>query len=333
MLDNKSSCWFLKLHAPFVAVLGGKFGDICQMTAAFHEIHRISGQKPTVVSSQEFASIYEGVSYVNPIGVPGHWYVELNKMKAIAGVQFHEAVGLQSWHDMNSPEFQSARFPGGIVLQSHGHNFAVDMSKDPHYGASMMRRAGFSWEEALKLRPVFDRRNPTRENELLNRCWPKAIRNKPMLLMTFEGQSSPWGHLPELYRLISPFYRHFHVVDLGKLHCHRVFDMLALMENAAGLITIDTLALHMVAATNLPYIAFTQNGWTGSVPKGNCVLEIKYSQSVQRMGEIPAILEHWKNNVSHSRMVPMESDRSGRKATGGGGAAFLAKAALEGTAH
>jgi len=198
---------------------------------------------------------------------------------------------------MDSPEFASARFPGGIVLQSHGINFAVDMSKDPHYGASMMRRAGFSWDEALKLRPVFDRRNPDREAELLAKLWPKPMRNKPLLLVTFDGQSSPWGHLPEAWPVLSPFYRHFHVVDLGKLHCHRVFDMVALMERAAGAIVIDTLALHMLAATNTPYVAFTQNGWTGSVPKGNCVLEIKYSQSLQRLHEIPAMLEQWRGRA------------------------------------
>lgn len=290
-----NQCWFTQSYEPSCFVLGGKFGDICQMTAAFYEIYRVTGLKPNVVTSSEFSSIYDGTSYVNPVSVPGHWYAELTKMKAIAGVRFGDAIGLQSWQDMNSPEFQSARFPGGMVLQSHGHNFAVDMSKDPHYGASMMRRAGFSWAEAIKLRPVFDQRNSARETELLNRCWPKALRKNPMLLVTFDGQSSPWGHLPELYRIISPMYRNFHVVDLGKLHCHRVFDMLVLMDNAAGLITIDTLALHMVAATGLPYVAFTQNGWTGTVPKGNCVLEIKYSQSIQRMGEIPSILAQWSH--------------------------------------
>ncbi len=270
------------------------------MLGAFYEIHRITGLKPCVVSSAEFASIYQGVSYVEAVGVPGHWYTELVKMKALAGARFGGAVGLQVWHDTTSPEFAPARFPGGIVLQSHGLNFGVDMSKDPHYGASMMRRAGFSWDEALKLRPVFDRRNPVREAELLAKCWPVPLRKKPMLLMTFEGQSSPWGHLPELWPLVSPFYRHFHVVDLGKLHAFRVYDMMALMEKAAGAIVIDTLALHMLAATDTPYVAFSQNGWTGSVPKGNCVLEIKYEQSIQRMREIVPVLEQWVANTKNT---------------------------------
>jgi len=317
--------------APSNFVLGGKTGDICQMLGAFHEIHRLTGLKPNVVTSSEFSSIYDGTSYVNPMSVPGHWYTELTKMKVIAGARFGDAVGLQVWHDTNSPEFQSARFPGGMVLQSHGMNFAVDMSKDPHYGASMMRRAGFSWEEALKLRPVFDRRNASRETELLNLCWPKALRHKPMLLMTFDGQSSPWGHLPEVHQIISPMFRHFHVVDLGKLHCHRVFDMLVLMENAVGLIAIDTLALHMVAATDLPYVAFTQNGWTGTVPKANCVLEIKYSQSIQRMHEILPVLEKWRNG--NSLLVTLSDDRPRRQTQGGGGPTFLAKSALAGITH
>jgi len=285
-------CWFLK-PAPSTFILGGKWGDCVQMTGAFHEIWKRAGQKVNVVCSSEYGSVFDGCSFVNAVGVPVRWDTGLPKMKQVAAVMFGSGQALQFWHDKTSPEFKNKR--GVIGLQIHGINFSVDLAKDPHYSASMFRRAGFSWEEALKLHPVFDQRNAERESELLNRCWPQAMRKKPMLLMTYDGQSSPWGYLPELHRVISPLLRHFHVLDLGKLKCHRVFDMLVLMENAAGLITVDTLALHMVSATNLPYAAFTRTDWVGSVPKGNCVLRIPYADTIRRLPEVRVMLDKWRS--------------------------------------
>jgi len=291
MLDHSTTCFFLKPFDASSWIIGGKAGDCVQMTAAFHEIHQVTGIKPTVISEEKYAAIYDGCSFINPVPFNAPWDSDVGYIRKLIG--FKDAVGIQSWHDMGSREFKAIKSPSSIVLQMHGRNFTVDIKKDPHYSAAMMRRAGFSWDEALNLRPVFDLRDSAREAGLLAACWPKAFRKKPLLLVTFDGQSSPWGHLPEAWPVLSPFYRQFHVVDLGKVNAVRVFDMLGLMEAAAGAIVIDTLALHLLTATDTPYIAFTQNGWLGSVPKGNCVLEIKYAQSLRRLREIPKVLQQW----------------------------------------
>jgi len=283
-----SDCWFLR--SPETFIIGGKAGDCVQMTAAFHEIWKRTGRPVNVVCSTEYQSVFEGCSFVNAVGVPVRWN-SLLTMKQVAQANFGGGQVLQFWHDLTSPEFK--RKTGGINLQIRGINFSVDIAKDPHYSASMFRRAGFTWDEAMQLRPVFDRRIQEREAELLDRCWPLAKRDKPMLLVAFDGQSSPWGYLPEFYPILQPFYRHFHIVDLGKLKAFRVFDMLGLMENAAGLITVDSLCLHLAAATDLPYVAFTQTGWVGSVPKG-CVLKIPYDQTIRRLHEVAKVLESWR---------------------------------------
>lgn len=292
------TCWFLR-PVPSTVILSGKFGDCVQMTGAFHEISQRTGYPVNVVCSEEYGSVFDGCSFVNAIPVTASW-TDTAKLKAVAESQFGGGTVLQFWQDPESPEFQNKR--GGISLQIHGKHFRVDTAIDPHYSASMFRRAGFSWAEAINLRPVFDRRDPVREADLLNRCWPK--RDKPMLLVTFSGQSSPWGYLPEAYPVISPLLKHFHVVDLGKLKAVRVFDMLALFEHAAGLITVDTLVLHLVAATDLPYVAFRQNGWLGSVPKGNCVLRIPYAQTIRRLPEVLAVLQSWQLERAKNLLVP-----------------------------
>lgn len=289
-----SQCWFMQ---PSAFCIGGKWGDCVQMTGAFHAISERTGNPVNVVCSTEFASVFEGTSFVNAVAVDTHWAEGIPKMKAVAQERFGGGVCLQFWNDPASPELLNKR--GGIALQINGKHFTTS---EPHYGASMMLRAGFTWPEALALRPVFDMRNPVREAQLLDRFWPKAKRNKPMLLVTFDAQSSPWGYLPELYMLAKPLYREFHVVDIGKLKATRVYDLLILFEHATGLITVDTLALHLVSATNLPYVAFTQNGYLGSVPKGNCVLRIPYADSLRRLREVVAVLQDW-SRASKSPML------------------------------
>lgn len=286
-------------------IIGGKAGDCVQMTGAFHAISERTGHKVNVVCSTAFAPVFDGCSFVNLVPVEAHWSEGMETMKQIAKERFGGGVVLQFWNDASSPELKNTR--GVIELQMHGKHFKVDPVKEPHYSASMFRRVGFTWDEAMQLRPVFDVRDSDRESALMDRCWPKEKRTKPMLLVTFDAQSSPWGYLPEVHPVISPLYRHFHVVDLGRLQANRVYDMLILFENAVGLITVDTLALHLVAATDLPYIAFTQNGWLGSVPKGNCVLNMPYGETLGRLSAIKDVLERWtceRNISSSSLLVP-----------------------------
>lgn len=291
-----SECWFL--NSQFTAICGGKWGDLIQMTGAFHSIAERIEHPVNVVCSSEYAPVLEGCSFVNAVPVDVHWCEGMPTLKKVAQEQFGDGVVLQFWNDVMSSELQNKR--GGTALQINGKHFTTT---EPHYSASMFSRAGFSWSEAMEIRPVFDMRNPARESGLLARCWPMSFRHKPMLLVAFEGQSSPWGYLPEFHPMLAPFYRQFHIVDLGKLRCHRVYDLLTLMEHAVGLITIDSLALHLVAATDLPYVAFVQNGWLGSVPKGNCVLKIPYANSIQRLHEVRKLIEGWARASKSSMLV------------------------------
>ncbi len=286
------SCWYLKTKVPYL--IGGRFGDICQCLRAFREIYRLTLHPPTVVTSSEFCSIYDGVSYVDPIPVDGHWSEEINKMKAATG--FRDMIALQSWNDPSSPEFLSPQFQRGLALKAHGRSFN---SPDSHYGESMMRCAGFGWDESIWLPLVFDRRNYERESDLLHSIPSK----KPLLLYNFSAVSSPFGYMDAMWPLLQRFKADFHLVDIGKIKAHRIYDLIGLYDAAAGLITCDTVTLHLAPASNIPYIAFTQNGWLGSVPHGNCVLQIPYNQTVRRLQEVRAVLKHWASESKPNLLV------------------------------
>jgi len=141
---------------------------------------------------------------------------------------------------------------------------------------------------------LFDRRNPKREADLLAKLYPPALRKKPLLLTNFTGISSPFGFLPELYPTLHRFARDFHTVDLGNVRAHRIFDLLGVYEAAAGLLTSDTATLHLAHASPTPYIAFSVDGWTGSVPRGNVALALRYNETPRRLTEIADVLDSWR---------------------------------------
>jgi hypothetical protein len=291
-----------------VFVLGGRFGDIIQMLPCCGEIFRRTGKRPIMVSSTQYANVYDGVSYVQSFPMDLPWWEGLVRMAQIAQERFHGGVIIQWW---NAPELAGKLIPeqakGATILQCHGINHGVNLAEWPDYGTSMASRCGFARDEWRNLPLVFDKRDRGREAQLLY-----AVRGrdtKPILLINFNGHSSPFAAVPEVMREVNKLKGRFNIVDIGRLKATRIFDLLGLYDAALGLLTIDTATLHLAQASKIPYIAWTVDGWTSSVPKGNCVKEIKYSQAVPRVGEVVATLESWLNPAAPAPVM----------ATGGGG--------------
>lgn len=279
---------------PAAFILLGRFGDLAQMLPCWKAIFDRTGHKPVVIVTREYATILDGVTYVEPYPFDGHWWQDVPKARRIAQEAFGGGIVAQWWND--DPEriqLLEAATKGGLVLQSHGHEWGVDMHKWPDYGTSMADRCGFGREEWMSLPLVFDKRNTMREQDLVKRVFGGDPR--PKLLYNFNGISSPFAFVPDILNpLMTRYGSDFHLVDLGKVHAERVFDLVALYERAVGLITSDTLTLHLAPATKIPYIAYTVGGWTRSQPRGNCVLEITYNHTPQRVEEALAVVESWK---------------------------------------
>ena len=252
-----------KYKGPKAFLQMGRYGDIILLLPAFHEWSKRTGFNTKVITSKEHASVFEGVSYVDAVPMEYHWFHDLNKAR--------------QWAELS--------FPGCVTTQLHGANWAATPDDQPSYSWTMWDRAGLLSEYA-KLPLIFDKRDAARERMLLDRYNRKRL---PMLLVNWSGYTSPFAPVPEVMNALDVFRGHFIVVNLGEILAHRIYDLLGLMDNAIGMLTIDTATLHLAAASPTPYIAFCRDdGQSGSIPKGNCVLRVPYSKA---MDIIPSVVE------------------------------------------
>ncbi len=294
MLDNRSTaCWFLTPKAAPSFVQLGRFGDVILLLPAFLEIYKRTGFKPNVVVSEEYSSVLDGASYVTPHPLGLHWWGGIPMAKEYARKLWGRAIVPAWWNDKECPI--PLEYRGNFVLQCHGHEHGVNLALWQNFMTSMYSRAGFTREEMLRLPLVFDRRNPDREAELIAKLYPPAMRKKRLLITNFSGISSPFAWTPEIHPVLYRFARHFHIVDIGNVRAHRIFDIIGVMEIAAGMLHCDSAPLHLAHATSTPYIGFQADGWTGSDCRGNCVLSMRYSEVPRCLNEIADTLQSWAN--------------------------------------
>ena len=136
---------------------------------------------------------------------------------------------------------------------------------------------------------VFDKRNAGREH-LIRKQWFRT--EKPKLLYNLTptgGNTSPFANLPEMWPLMRR--TGCELVDLSAIRAYRIYDLLGLYDYAEGLVTYDTATLHLASASGIPYIAFIADGGAGSIPKGNCILSLRYSQVMSNQHKIEAALK------------------------------------------
>lgn len=259
----------------------GRFGDIILLLPAFQEIYRRTGVKPVVMVSNEYYSVFEGVSYVTPLGVPFHWYNGMPQARQLANDLFLEHT----------------------VLQCHGLEWGAQMADAPNYMTSMWGRAGFQNGEMKSLPLEFDLRHAMREHTLIKRLIPDGTL-RPVILTKFEGVSSPFSSKVIVNTILQSLAGKATVINLDSVKAHRIYDLLGLYDNADFLITIDTSTLHLAAGSDIPYLAFTVDGWNSSVPKGNCILEVKYADVHRRLDDIATCI---KNINDYSRFHPVSA--------------------------
>lgn len=248
----------------------GRFGDLILLLPAFQEWARRTGYPTIVVTSNEFGSVLDGVSYVHAVKLPHNWHLE-------AGLALKYAQKL---------------YPHIVRIQLHGHGLPPATPDSlTSYSLSMWERTGLL-DRYHFLPLVFDRRSPEREAALVKK-WKRT--DKPLFLTNFHGATSPF---PDEFRMIAELCKHFgdrcEFVNTNEARGYRIYDLLGLMDVAAGLITIDTATLHLAAAAKCPYIALVrQDGQAGSIPKGNNALKVGYQEAMQRIPDIVRTIESW----------------------------------------
>lgn len=248
----------------------GKFGDLEILFPGFKAIYDATGIPPVCIVSSEFATIFEGISYAEPWTVNLHWNSQVGEAKKLGVKTFGHCIVPKFWDiPGEKPPFRlNGERP--INLQIHGRIMQIPAKEWDSYQASQWRYSGFTMEQMLEWPLVFDRRDENREADLRRRLFKTDL---PKLIVNlYPGGSSPWRY----GNTILQWLHGFEVINITNVVAHRIYDLLGLYDHAAGLITSDTATLHLASASEVPYIAFVNNGGSGSIPKGNCLLKVRY---------------------------------------------------------
>lgn len=252
-----------------------------------------SGHKPHILVHKDFASVCEGVGYAETHVWDGEVWDIVGATKHAESMGF-ETIVTQMFgkaREIMEHAFKRAGLPEGQGATS--------------WDQESYRLAG-RHGEWLKDDPiVFDRRDKEREQSLLSKIPKRIGRNASKvktILVAANGNTSPFPHrelLLELLRL--KFIRGYHIIDLGAIKAERIYDLLALYEQAYCLVAIDTALLHLArAAPTLPVIALTNDQpslWNGTGFRPQHAWYCRYSDFPKRAVEmLSAItgLDRWK---------------------------------------
>ena len=223
----------------------GRYGDIINILPVLRDLAR-SGRSPALAVSKEFSGILDGVSYAKPF-VLDCGFADVAEARAQSQAVFNTVTVTQVW----------------------GKNWNAER-KTAHFNQESWRLAGYldRWNDP-SLQLIFDRRNYQRERALIEAHLPKTP--KPVVLLNLRGGfSSPFNDWEQCQKRIEEAYGGtFEFVDIGGIRAERIYDLLGLMELAAGMVTIDTASLHLAAATSLPVLALLSphGGWLQSAPR------------------------------------------------------------------
>ena len=284
-------CPFLPTHAPCYIQLG-KFGDLMILLVGMKHLFDETGQKPVVLTSQEYGSILEGVTYVQPWIEPLHWIQDLGRARHLAEYKYGWGIVGKWWDDPSHPPPPPVNGSQVTTLMFGGRRLQIPAAEWDSYQLSQWRAFGFQTQQMVDWPLVFDRRNRMREDELRKRVF--RTTKKKLLINLVGGGSSRFGFDSEIHNIVARFRPDFEIVDLARVRAARIFDLLGLFESATGLITVDTSTLHLAGACKVPYVAYIANGGGGSIPKGNCQLGIRYENTIKQLRDLKEQLEKWK---------------------------------------
>lgn len=218
-----------------------------------------AGERPAFAIADEFKSVLQSVSYVDPVPVPGSY------------------ENLRTTMDNLSRQYRV------IQLQCKGHGYIVPKPIGQSWNEECYNLAGKHQEfcggqyETL----VLDRRYEHEEAALI--AANIGDDKRPIILVNLQDSAgSQFTFGSQVMELIaSRFGEECRIIDIKGMRT-RVGNLLGLFERASFLITADNAMLHLAAACpTLPYIAFiasTPTLWHGSYTRANCLLRIRYDQ-------------------------------------------------------
>lgn len=282
----------------------GRVGDVLNILPLLHADYKSTGTRQRLMVAAEYASLLEGCSYVEPIIYQGPHY-ELSKAVELAKGMGGDVVVSQ----INGPLEQ-------VASESYaraGQAGAVSTSYQKE-SWRVVGRLG-EWDSCLPL--VFDQRNPEREEALLrSNDLIKRGKSKPLIVISLEGNSSPFPHKELLLSMVREKFAKTHRI-LMLPQAERFYDLLAIYEKASLLIASDSAPLHLAwACRKLPVFALANDKpsmWNGSSWRPNHVWYCRYSDFVARSHEMLSCIATLKDRVEDSALLRVWSEYEDRQ--------------------
>lgn len=224
---------------PSVFVMLGRYGDICNILPIL-KAEADAGRRPTLVVAEEFQSILDGVSYCDRIVWEGRYDRMPDALRWLR---------------------RSKGIVAPVVCQVHTH--PTDRGRlTPSYQTECWRLAGRLNDFPHRGPLDFDLRDTVREANLVAKFKGKL----PLMLIGLESVSSPLGNSMQIKMEMSERFSESHnIVDLSSVRAERIYDLIALFDEAEILLTADTAFLHLARASTVKTIALINSGWRGSV--------------------------------------------------------------------
>jgi predicted GH43/DUF377 family glycosyl hydrolase len=248
-------------------VQNSKNGDILNILPLLYQKFRETGQKQVLLVSKAYESLLFGCSYIETMTWDGDW-TDLNGALQQAQARFKTVVSLSTFGKALKPIKQTPSF----ALEQWRLGGALEL-----YGDVPL---------------VFDQRNQDRETMLVNK---HVKENERFILFADHSQSSPFDQMDALIQLLQTSFGATHkILRLSEVHADQVYDLLGLYERAAALVSIETMHLHLAAASGVPVVALVTDKpeiWHGTAWRPNFWLQIRYGDYQQRWQEIVTTIQ------------------------------------------
>ena len=281
----------------------GKLGDILNLLPLLRT-DSLAGEKPRLMVAAEFASILDGVDYVDPIIYQGpHFEIEKAYLKA------KETSENVLCCQVNGPPDQVLKY----TYQPAGQPGAITTS----FQKESWRVAGRlkDWDSLPPL--VFDKRSQEREVALLKeQGFTGSGRKKPVMLVHLGGASSPFPYADLLREtLIQNFGKQYRILEVPK--AERIYDLLALYEKSALLVACDSAPLNLAwACRRLPVFAITNDRdrqgnfslWHGASWRPNHLWYCRYHDWPDRAKEMVVAISKLSHSFDDVNMLEVVSE-------------------------
>jgi len=259
----------------------GRYGDIINILPVVRQASIEAGHPIKLVVSERFARLVDGCSYVEPLFYRGN---------------FDELGQALQWASQNHGRYEV------LAAQVYGEGPHWDV-RTPCFLKDAWLRAGAFSHQWGSLPLVFDRRSPEREEALRSASFPAG--NKPVVLTSLSGHSSPFSHREHIVKMLRDRLSGFHVLDMTDIPVHRLYDLLGLIDHAHCLITVDTATMHLSNASATPTIALTSSGpsrWYESLRMPHHVARFKYTEFPACQDRLVQAVVDARNPSRHPRI-------------------------------